>query len=225
MVLSQSFRAGLAMLIAGALYCTSSAAGNDWQPVYDSDNLRIFKRDYAGSTLDEIKGVVRVKASLNAVMALLKDAAYNQHWVYRSGGARILEESGYAQAYVYGVVDAPPPMSDRDTVVRFDYRQNPDNKEITVTITNVPGYLPPQPGLVRVVQMGGYWHLKPEAQGWVQVTYQIYGDPGGWIPVWLANHAAVVSVKHTLLNLAGAVGRYVGARSEFVEEAGKFTEQ
>jgi hypothetical protein len=29
---------------------------NDWQVVYKSDNLRVSKRDYAGSALDEIKG-------------------------------------------------------------------------------------------------------------------------------------------------------------------------
>ncbi|MCB1703557.1 MAG: hypothetical protein KDI17_01785 [Halioglobus sp.] len=207
--------------MAAALCCTASAAGDDWQTVYDSEGLRILKRDYAGSALDEIKGVLRVKASLNAVMALLKDADFNQHWVYRSGGARILKESGYAQAYVYGVVDAPPPMSDRDTVVRFDYRQHPVSREITVTITNVPDFIAPVPGLVRVPQMGGYWHLKPDAQGWVQVTYQVHGDPGGWIPAWLANHAALVSVKQTLLNLADVVPRYEGLRSEYVREAGQ----
>ena len=29
------------------------------------------------------------------MMALLKDAEFNRHWVYRSGGATILEDSGY----------------------------------------------------------------------------------------------------------------------------------
>jgi hypothetical protein len=194
------------------------AMANDWQLVYKADNLSVSKRDYAGSALDEIKGVVRVKASLNAVMALLKDAPFNQHWVFRSGGARILEESGYAQAYVYGVVDAPLPMSDRDTVVRFDYSQHPQTKDITVTITNFPDFIAPVAAHVRVPAMGGYWGLKPEPGGWVEVTYQIHGDPGGWIPAWLANQAALLSVRHTLENLSAVVPRYANVRSEFVAE-------
>jgi hypothetical protein len=196
------------------------AMAKNWELVYNEDKLRIERRDYAGSALDEIKGVVRVKASLNAVMALLKDASFNQQWVYRSSGARVLEESGYAQAYVYGVVDAPLPMSDRDTVVRFDYLQNPATREITVTITNVPDFIAPKANLVRVPAMGGHWGVKPVADGWVEVTYQIYGDPGGWIPTWVANQAALISVKKTLLNLANVVPRYADARSEFVVEAG-----
>jgi hypothetical protein len=152
-------------------------------------------------------------------MALLKDASFNRDWVYRSGGASILQDSGYAQAYVYGVVDAPSPMSDRDTVVRFDYHQDQETKEITVAITNFPEFIPEKADLVRVPRIGGYWRLKPEQDGWVEVTYQVYGDPGGWIPVWLANRAAVISVRETLRNMVSAVSRYDSARSEFVDEA------
>jgi hypothetical protein len=206
---------GLATTLLGSV----SARAGEWEPVYADEHLRVHRRDYAGSELDEIKGVVRVKATLNAVMALLKDAQFNREWVYRSGGAKILQDVGYAQAYVYGVVDAPYPMSDRDTVVRFDYHQDQATREIRVAITNFPEFIPENAGLVRVPGIGGYWHLKPEKDGWVEVTYQVYGDPGGWIPVWLANRAAVISVQETLRNMVSAVSRYAGARSEFVNEA------
>ena len=151
-------------------------------------------------------------------MALLKDAEFNQQWVYRSGGATILEENGYAQAYVYGIVDAPWPMRDRDTVVRFDYRQQADTKSITIAITNFPDFIATKDEFVRVPRFGGYWKLQPEKDGWVEVIYQVYGDPGGWIPVWVANHAAVISVKRTLHKMRSAVTRYGSAQSEFVEE-------
>jgi len=205
--------------LAATLFGSLSAHAGEWEQVYGDENVRVQRRDYPGSELDEIKGVVRVKATLNAVMALLKDAQFNREWVYRSRGASILQDVGYAQAYVYGVVDAPYPMSDRDTVVRFDYQQDQETKEITVTISNFPAFIAEKTDLVRVPAIGGYWHLKPEKDGWVAVTYQVYGDPGGWIPVWLANRAAVISVQETLRNMISAVSRYEGARSEFVEEA------
>jgi len=204
-------------LVATVLVTVSAQAG-EWQLVYAAENLSVQRRDYAGSELDEIKGVVRVKATLNAVVALLKDAKFNREWVYRSGGASILQDSGYAQAYVYGVVDAPFPMSDRDTVVRFDYQQDPVTKEIRITITNFPDFIPAKVEFIRVPRIGGYWQLKPEQDGWVEVSYQVHGDPGGWIPVWMANRAAVVSVQETLRNMISAVSRYENARSEFVEE-------
>lgn len=192
-------------------------SAQSWETVAQGDNLRVERRDYPGSALHEVRGRIRLKASLNALMALLKDAATNQQWVYRSGGARILQEEGYARAYVYGVIDAPWPMQDRDTVVRFDYRQA-SGGDITISITNAPDYLPQSQAYVRVPDFGGFWHLQRQQEGWVEVTYQVRGDPGGWIPEWVANYAAVTSVTRTLQAMVWAVARYNGARSEFVRE-------
>lgn len=206
---------GLALCLAMSV---ESVRAQAWQVVLEAGDLQVWQRAYAGSSLNEIRGELTVRASLNALMALLKDAPFNRQWVYRSGGARILEESGYEQAYVYGIVDAPWPMHDRDTVVRFDYEQHPETQTITIGITNFPDYLPPQEDFVRVPDFGGFWKLEPRKGGWVTVTYQVYGDPGGWIPVWIANRAAEVSVINTLRNLPSVVGRYEGVRSEYVAE-------
>ena len=197
----------------------ASARVESWETVFYEDGLSVERRPYAGSALQEIRGVTRLEASLNAVMALLKDAEFNHQWVYRSGGASVLKEEGYARAYVYGIVDAPWPMQDRDTVVRFDYRQEAGG-DISITINNFPDYRPHVEGYVRVPDFGGYWRLRPQQGGWVEVTYQVYGDPGGWIPVWVANFAAVTSVTRTLQAMDSAVKRYSNAQSEFVREVG-----
>jgi hypothetical protein len=214
------FRCALVAPLCSLIYLsiTWPAHANAWETVLDSDGLYVQQRPYAGSALNEIKGVTELEASLNAVMALLKDAGFNQQWVYRSGGASILKENGYAQAYVHGVVDAPWPMRDRDTVVRFDYRQQPDTKVITIAITNFPSYIASNDEFVRVPDFGGYWELRPGKAGWVTVTYQVYGDPGGMIPVWLANYAALRSVIKTLQNMHSAVKRYENAQSAWVKE-------
>lgn len=210
-------RAACLFLLLGLL--TNPTWAESWEAVVDENGLLVERRAYSGSELQEIRGRIRLNTTLNAVMALLKDAEYNHQWVYRSAGARILEEEGYARAYVYGIIDAPWPMEDRDTVVRFDYQQH-EAGDITITITNVPDYLPHAPEYVRVPDFGGFWRLRPQQSGWVEVTYQVYGDPGGWIPVWVANYAAVTSVTRTLEAMSAAVERYTNARSEFVREIG-----
>lgn len=207
----------LRSLLALLLTLTPYALADDWETVFAEDGLWVARRDYSSSPLQEIRGITTVKASLGEVMALLKDAPFNAQWVYRSGGASILQEEGYARAWVYGVVDAPWPMQDRDTVVRFDYRQQADNS-IVITITNMPDFVPHKARYVRVPDFGGFWRLDPLADGWVKVTYQVYGDPGGWVPTWLANYAAMTSVTRTLQNMPTAVKRYRGARSESVRE-------
>ncbi len=186
--------------------------------MHQDAEVHVEQRPYGDSPLMELRGRTRLQASLNAVMALLRDADYNHEWVYRSGGAKVLQASGYAQAYVYGVVDAPWPMQDRDTVVRFDYLQDPVTRVIRIDITNFPDFYPRQPGLVRVPDFGGFWQLAPLAPGHVEVTYQVHGNPGGWVPVWVANYAAQVSVTKTLQQMPGAVQRYRGVQAIEVSE-------
>jgi hypothetical protein len=103
--------------------------------------------------------------------------------------------------------------------VRFDYRQQADTKSITIAITNFPDFIATKDEFVRVPDFGGYWKLHPEKEGWVEVTYQVYGNPGGLIPAWLANYAAARSVTKTMQNMQSAVKRYDNARSAFVDDA------
>lgn len=199
------------------LWCLSARAGA-WELVVDQQNLQVERRPYAGSALMEIRGTTRLRASLSAIMTLLRDDAYNEHWVYRSGGARILRQDGDTRAWVYGVVDAPWPIADRDTVVRFDYRQAPTSGVITIDITNAPDFVPHKDPYIRVPDFGGFWQLRPQGDGDVQVIYQVRGDPGGWIPIWVANRAALVSVERTLRNMPHAVARYADATADYVRE-------
>ncbi len=208
----------LALLVIIGLGWGHSASGHTWELLYNDESVRVEQREYAGSPLREVRGVTRLQASLNAIVALLRDADFNDRWVYRSGGAKILAQNGAHQAYVYGVVDAPWPMQDRDTVVRFDYQQDPQTRVVRINIVNFPDYLPPRDALVRVPEFGGFWELRPEPEGWVVVTYQVYGHPGGLIPVWVANRAAGLSVTRTLINMAGAVQRYREASAPQVRE-------
>lgn len=195
---------------------------NGWETVFEDGSVVVQQRNYANSPLMELRGQTRLKASLNAIMALLKDADYNREWVFRSGGARILQSEGYEQAYVHGIVDAPWPMQDRDTVVRFDYVQHPQTGAITINIANFPEFIPHRPEMVRVPDFGGFWQLNPLPGGYVDVIYQVHGDPGGWVPTWLANYAAQLSVSKTLQNMPAAVVHYKTATSDEVVELKSF---
>lgn len=211
-------RARSSLWLVSLVMLCAFASARAWETVVEEPGLKVEQRFYAGSPLMEIRGTTYLQASLGAIVTLLRDDDYNDRWVYRSGGARILSEQGHEQAYVYGVVDAPWPIADRDTVVRFDYRQAPDTGVISIDITNFPDFAPREPGLIRVPEFGGFWRLTPEKDGRVEVIYQVHGDPGGWVPTWLANRAAVLSVTRTLQNMPLAVSRYRGATPDYVWE-------
>ncbi|MEM1111993.1 MAG: hypothetical protein AAGI11_08810 [Pseudomonadota bacterium] len=190
----------------------------EWVTRHDAGGLLVESRPHAGSSIEAFRGRLTLAATLGEIIALLQDADYNKRWVYRSGGARVLAAEGIERTWVHGVVDAPAPMKDRDTVVRFDLEQDPESRVILIKIVNQPTYLPEQPEVVRVPEFGGFWRLEPESDEAVRVVYQVYGDPGGFVPGWLANLAALRSVVATLQAMPRAVRRYAGTRVEGIQD-------
>ena len=146
------------------------APPGEWETLIADENLLIERRPYAGSALKEIRGVTRIQSSLSAAVALLRDARFNPQWVYRSGGATVLQANGDSSAYVYGVVDAPWPIQDRDTVVRFNYQQDPFSKTITISIRNLPADYPRQKEICTSTR---FWRLL-ETEARARRVYQGY---------------------------------------------------
>ncbi|MGB1141845.1 MAG: hypothetical protein ACPG1A_13165, partial [Halioglobus sp.] len=60
------------------------ARSEDWQVIHDDGDVLVQQRAYIDSPLMELRGQTRLRGSLGEVMALLKDADFNDQWVYRS---------------------------------------------------------------------------------------------------------------------------------------------
>ena len=106
------------------------------------------------------------------------------------------------EQYHYLENDAPWPVSHRDGIYHFTYTHG-DNASANVTLVRVeaaPNYQPAREGKVRVPKAEGYWELTPR-EGGVHVVYQMHADPGGSLPTWLANQAAVDTPFRTLKGL------------------------
>jgi hypothetical protein len=91
--------------------------------VYRSEQLHVDRRAHTGWLLQEMRGVVRVRASLNAIMALLRMLTSTTSGCIAAAAQGIA--GGGLCARMYGVVDAPWPMQAGDTIVRFDYGKIP----------------------------------------------------------------------------------------------------
>jgi hypothetical protein len=79
------------------------------------------------------------------------------------------------------------PVSARDVVAKVTVHQDADTKTIHVDVESRDGILPPQPGHVRMPSMTSSWTLRPVSATKTAIELEGHGDPGGWIPMPLAN--------------------------------------
>jgi hypothetical protein len=80
-----------------------------------------------------------------------------------------------------------PVVSDRDYVIHYkvDVPASSGRCEMTFDTLN-EGVRPPPPGVVRIPVIRGHWTVAPLPSGKLSVRYQIFTEPGGGVPAFLA---------------------------------------
>ena len=169
----------------GMAQAWSPAAGDGWSLKRSGDEMAVYTRDRAGSSIKEVKLIMTVDASIATINEVLNDASRQPEWVYRCLEGRTLGgdlESGW---YYYSRIDMPWPMDDRDVVGKvIGSRQGENYKSTTVA---APKRTPKVDGCVRLTEFEVKTSYRKLSESRTEVTYQLHSEPGGAVPAWLVN--------------------------------------
>lgn len=192
-------------LLAGLLLTlvTSAAVAGEWELRSDRDGIAVYTADIPGQDLRAFRGVTTLNAPIRAVVAALADTANMPNWFFHMKSARELPMPG-GDTYRYLVISGIWPVSDRDAVVRVQaVRQN--DGSVLMTASGMADKYPPQGCCVRIPRMESSWLVVPQGPDRTQVTLSTKSDPGGALPLWIANLVANDMPRKTLVALAREV--------------------
>ena len=175
----------------------ASVVEEPWTLARQSDGISVYTRHVADSPLKEFRGDFEIAASVEQVLAVLRDANTFPDWLPDTLDCRLLRTTGNEQT-IYIETHAPWPVWNRDGVFHFTFSRDAAGGHVSVEA--LQGVVPIRAGKVRVPRSDGYWRIEPTPGG-VRVSYQIHADPGGSVPVWLANLTVVRMPFKTLRNL------------------------
>jgi hypothetical protein len=194
---------------------------NDWELEKKERGIEVFTRMTPGSDFKEFQGVMYVTgARLSSLVAAFDDTSSYPNWMHNCIEAKLLKKINTFQRYTYFAIKAAWPASDRDNVVYSELNQDAKTLAVTISMTGIPGYLPPHGSRARIPVMKTSWLFQPMESGAVKIVYRSKSDPGGSIPAGIANLAAVDLPFYTLLNLSKIIKeeRYARARYQEIKE-------
>lgn len=191
----------------------------DWNLTKEVDGIKVYTRYIEDSEIRAFKAEANMEGKLSEFVSVFKDVDNYQELFDSNKSATLLEQNDTIQWY-HSITAVPWPLKDRDGIYCFTFKQNYQNKIVTIDVTTDPDRLPENDGLVRIQKAKGQWILEPMDVNLVRVTLEMHGEPGGSIPDWVANMFVIDSPIKDFKNLRERVvlDQYKNKKYDFLVE-------
>jgi ribosome-associated toxin RatA of RatAB toxin-antitoxin module len=180
----------------------SSSSGKGWKQVIKKNGIQVFTRPVRGSEVDEFKAVTLISSEIEVLGEVMRDVPAQPQWIADCSHAKVVKKIGKNILFIYSIYKTPWPVTDRDTLIKTVTKVDPKNRWFTIYMNSVRSPLVPvRSDKVRIKKLKGRWVFKKIKNKMVKVTYCLTVDPGGSLPLWLANRTSKDSPYTTLSNL------------------------
>ena len=161
-------------------------AQSEWKLERNKEGIKIYSSAYPDSEIKSLKVECTVESTLSQLAAVMLDIKNQDEWFYHTK-SRVLKEVSQTELYYYAELSFPFPISDRDFIEHIVLSQDTITRALTMTVQNLPDFIPPQKGFVRIIHSECKWVVTPLAKKLLRVEFTLFADPAGSIPVWLVN--------------------------------------
>jgi hypothetical protein len=188
----------LALLVAGVaghLVWKYSGSG-EWEPMGEMNGVKLYARKMPGETVKHFKGITRVRAKLETVMAASQDPDICE-WADCEEATMFERVSEERQFYVFKW-PYPFKFRTREMVIEQRFSRDPKTKALLVEVIAAPDKLPPNDCCVRIERMHNTWLYTPVGNGELELEYVVNMDDGGLFPYVLANYGAPLFIADQL---------------------------
>jgi hypothetical protein len=157
--------------------------------------VKLYARKVPGETVKQFKGVIRVRTTLDTIMAASQDPSICDHGCYDS---KMLERVSERSQFYAAKFSYPFHFSAREMVFEQRFSLLPQTRTLFVEVIATPEKLPPNACCVRVEKMHNTWQYTPVGNGEIELEYVLNMDDGGFFPYPLANYGAPIFIRQVL---------------------------
>jgi len=167
------------------LLATDLPFEKEWTLKKTGKKMWVYTRDRAGSEIKEVRLIMEVDASIEAINEVLNDATRQPEWVFHCTAAKDLGGTVDTGWYYYSRIALPWPMDDRDVVAKVVGKQ--EGAIYKSTSVAAPNFHPEVEGCVRITDFDVATAYEAMPTGGTRMTYEVHSEPAGAVPSWLVN--------------------------------------
>ena len=184
------------------------ASSNDdagWKEVKNHSGIKVYTRNVPGSDIDEFKGVGVVDARLEVLASILRDVSASQYWMANTEHAEEIKKLEGEGMIVLNITRLPWPLKLREALVRITVRMDYSKGYANIDMQGIndPDLKPVSGNYVRMRYVHASVILEYIDREHTRVTYTARIDPGGNIPVNIANLFVVKIPFDSISSLRG----------------------
>ncbi|PTQ89828.1 START domain-containing protein [Agitococcus lubricus] len=154
----------------------------------DKQGIKVWTYKVKNNPVFSYKAATSIYSSITNVSALLLNPNEAPKWAPYVRRIDVLSPTNAAGIAIYRMeLDLPFPLTDRDVVIKSQLSYLADGSILLFNEATQDQRAPIQDNMVRVARYQGSWLLKPNTQGYVEITTSGYADLGGAIPASFAN--------------------------------------
>ena len=176
----------------------SNESNKPWTLWRESNSLSVHYRSLDNSKLIEIKAQAKLQSSLSGFLLFLQDYPLIPSWLENAKEAYLIKQISDTENLFLTSFNGIWPVSEREMVIRSRYWQNPD-LSVELAVQDASDDVDNPSNTIRIQIIKAHWTLSPLPVGHIKIEHTIIADPGGSVPLWIANKVSLRSMWKTLI--------------------------
>jgi len=180
------------LFIFSTLSLSSTAApvpyNANWKLVSQKDGIKIYEKEIKNQDLLAFKGEAVVNANIAKIAQVLGDNSRKIEWAPNIEKATTLRTLSFYERIEFSHTNTPWPLKDRDFVFKANIKLDQEKKQLKIFIKSIPFKDLSRGENVRGELNQTIFTVKSIGDGSKSlVSFEVFADPKGSIPNWVAN--------------------------------------
>jgi len=176
-----------------------------WAHSTEKDGVNIYRRYVEGSDIAMMKGIARLPASADKVLALTDNLSGRKEWDELLIDAEVLQVFDEHHRIAHLKFKSPSfGVSNRDFILAYSTKKNDDGTILVSAVSTEHPHGVEVKGFVRGEILSSGYYIKPISDNESECVYIVQLNPKGWVPTMVVNLVAVkqplvlAKMKHAL---------------------------